>query len=186
MKLATLNNGTRDGQLVVVTSDMSRCVAVGEIAATMQDAMDDWARVSPLLQQEFEKLSEGGGEPFDAAAAMAPLPRAHLWADGSAYVNHVALVRQARGAEVPESFWTDPLMYIGASDSVLSSREDIPAGSTSWGIDMEAEIAVITDDVPLGVSPADAMKHIKLIMILNDVAHARASIGGELRSASPW
>lgn len=181
MKLATLKDGNRDGRLVVVSADLAMCADVTHIAPTMQALLDDWDALSHEVQAEAERLAIGEipGQPFDAAQAMAPLPRAHLWADGSAYVNHVELVRKARGAELPASFWTDPLMYIGASDALLGPRDDIPAGSTDWGIDMEAELAVITDDVPLGVSPDAARDHIKLIMSLNDISF-RALIPNEL------
>ena len=172
MKLATLNDGTRDGQLVVVSRDLTRCAATGDIAPTMQAALDEWARTAPQLQALADILEAGRADsrPFDQAAAHSPLPRAYQWADGSAYVNHVALVRQARGAEMPESFWTDPLMYQGGSDDFLPPRAPIPIPDEAWGIDMEAELAAITDDVPMGVSEQDAAAHIKLIMLVNDVS----------------
>ncbi|MEZ5871702.1 MAG: fumarylacetoacetate hydrolase family protein [Nitratireductor sp.] len=181
MKLATLKDRTRDGRLVVVSKDLTRYTEVGHIARTMQDALDDWAHASPRLMEVAEGL-EAGAQPsqrFHEHDAMAPVPRAHLWADGSAYVNHVELVRKARGAELPESFWTDPLMYIGAPDALLGARDAIPALSEAWGIDMEGEIAVITDDVPMGVTPQAARDHIKLVMILNDISF-RNLIPGEL------
>ena len=172
MKLATLDDGTRDGQLVVVTRDLVRCRAASGIAPTMQAALDDWAAVAPQLLALASELEAGNVDSmgFDQAAAHSPLPRAYQWADGSAYVNHVALVRQARGAEMPDSFWTDPLMYQGGSDDFLPPRAPIPIPDESWGIDMEAEVAVITDDVPMGVSEADAAAHIKLVMLVNDVS----------------
>ena len=172
MKLATLNDGTRDGQLVVVSRDLARCAPAGDIAPTLQTALDAWDRVAPQLQELADNLEAGisASRPFDQTAAHSPLPRAYQWADGSAYVNHVALVRQARGAEMPESFWTDPLMYQGGSDDFLPPRAPIPIPDESWGIDMEAEVAVITDDVPMGVSEADAAPHIKLVMLVNDVS----------------
>ena len=172
MKLATLDDGTRDGQLVVVTRDLTRCVAATDIAPTLQMALDEWEMTAPRLATLAAALEAGEvrGAPFDQAAAHSPLPRAYQWADGSAYVNHVALVRQARGAEMPDSFWTDPLMYQGGSDDFLPPRAPIPIPDESWGIDMEAEVAVITDDVPMGVSEADAAAHIKLVMLVNDVS----------------
>ena len=172
MKLATLDDGTRDGQLVVVTRDLTRCAPAGDIAPTLQAALDEWEMIAPRLAILAAALEAGdvGGASFDQAAAHSPLPRAYQWADGSAYVNHVALVRQARGAEMPDSFWTDPLMYQGGSDDFLPPRAPIPIPDESWGIDMEAELAVITDDVPMGVSEANAAAHIKLVMLVNDVS----------------
>ena len=172
MKLATLDDGTRDGQLVVVTRDLTRCAPAHGIAPTLQAALDEWATAAPRLATLAADLEAGKveGMGFDQAAAHSPLPRAYQWADGSAYVNHVALVRQARGAEMPDSFWTDPLMYQGGSDDFLPPRAPIPIPDESWGIDMEAEVAVITDDVPMGVSEADAAAHIKLVMLVNDVS----------------
>ena len=172
MKLATLNDGTRDGQLVVVSRDLARCVPAADIAPTLQAALDEWEHLAPQLKALAGGLDSDSatGQPFDQAAAHSPLPRAYQWADGSAYVNHVALVRQARGAEMPDSFWTDPLMYQGGSDDFLPPRAPIPIPDESWGIDMEAEVAVITDDVPMGVSEADAAGHIKLVMLVNDVS----------------
>ena len=172
MKLATLDDGSRDGQLVVVTRDLTRCMAAPHIAPTLQAALDDWAVTAPQLAALAADLEAGRGSamPFDQKAAHSPLPRAYQWADGSAYVNHVALVRQARGAEMPESFWSDPLMYQGGSDDFLPPRAPIPIPDEAWGIDMEAEVAVITDDVPMGVSEAEAAGHIKLVMLVNDVS----------------
>ena len=172
MKLATLDDGSRDGQLVIVTRDLTRCMPVPDIAPTLQAALDDWAKTAPQLAALAADLEagRGSGMPFDQKAAHSPLPRAYQWADGSAYVNHVALVRQARGAEMPESFWSDPLMYQGGSDDFLPPRAPIPIPDEAWGIDMEAEVAVITDDVPMGVSEADAAAHIKLVMLVNDVS----------------
>ena len=180
MKLASLKSG-RDGELVIVSKDLSRMVRAGDIAPTLQAALDDWATAAPKLKALSEQLNGGdlAGEAYDETACHSPLPRAFQWADGSAYVNHVELVRKARGAEMPESFWTDPLMYQGGSDSFLGPRDDIVMGSEDWGIDFEAEVAVITDDVPMGVSIADAADHIKLIMIVNDVS-LRNLIPGEL------
>ncbi|MEX0503948.1 fumarylacetoacetate hydrolase family protein [Alphaproteobacteria bacterium LSUCC0719] len=172
MKLATLDDGSRDGQLVVVTRDLTRCMAAPHIAPTLQAALDDWAMTAPQLAALAADLEagRGSGMPFDQKAAHSPLPRAYQWADGSAYVNHVALVRQARGAEMPESFWSDPLMYQGGSDDFLPPHAPIPIPDEAWGIDMEAEVAVITDDVPMGVSEAEAAGHIKLVMLVNDVS----------------
>jgi fumarylacetoacetate (FAA) hydrolase len=178
MKLASLKDG-RDGRLVVVSNDLSRFVPAANVAATMQAALDDWANTRPALEAIAEELEAGGGESFDQAACASPLPRAYQWADGSAYVNHVELVRKARGAELPESFWTDPLMYQGGSDSFIGPRDDIPMADESWGIDFEAEVTVVTDDVPMGVSAADAIDHIQLIMLVNDVS-LRGLIPGEL------
>ena len=181
MKLATLNDGTRDGRLVVVSRDLSRCAKADAIAPTLQAALDEWAETGPALAALFDDLQDGkiAGDPFEQTAAHSPLPRAYQWADGSAYINHVELVRKARGAEVPESFYHDPLMYQGGSDNFLAPRDDIPLGDTKWGCDMEGEIAVITDDVPMGVSKDDAADHIKLVMLVNDVS-LRGLIPGEL------
>lgn len=182
MKLATLKNGGRDGRLVVVSRDLSRCLSAADIAPTLQAALDDWARAEPGLREIVERLeaSPGAGEPFDEAACHSPLPRAYQWADGSAYVNHVELVRKARGAEMPESFWTDPLMYQGGSDTFLGPRDPILMPTDEgWGIDMEGEIAVVLDDTPMGVSPKDALERIRLIMLVNDVS-LRGLIPAEL------
>ncbi len=181
MKLASLKDGSRDGRLVVVSRDLTQYTDAAHVAPTLQDAIDDWRKIAPQLSDLAESLEHGSvpASRFHEHDAMAPLPRAHLWADGSAYVNHVELVRKARGAELPESFWTDPLMYVGASDALLGARDAIPALSTDWGIDMEAEVAVITDDVPMGVSAKEAIDHIKLVMILNDISF-RGLIPAEL------
>ena len=172
MKLATLNDGSRDGSLVVVSRDLSRCVAATDIAPTLQAALDAWDACGPRLAALFDDLQGGriDGDHFDQNRAHSPLPRAYQWADGSAYVNHVALVRQARGAEMPDSFWTDPLMYQGGSDDFTPPRAPIAIPDENWGIDMEAEVAVITDDVRMGVSAEDAASHIKLVMLVNDVS----------------
>ncbi|QPC98024.1 fumarylacetoacetate hydrolase family protein [Qipengyuania soli] len=172
MKLATLNDGTRDGKLVVVSKDLTRCCAAGYIAPTLQYALDNWERVSPNLEALYRDVEHQAVpcERFHEREAMSPLPRAYQWADGSAYINHVELVRKARGAEVPESFYHDPLMYQGGSDAFLGPREDIPLGDIAWGCDMEGEVAVITDDVPMGVSAEAAADHIKLVMLVNDVS----------------
>ena len=178
MKLASLKDG-RDGRLVVVSTDLTRYLPAADVAPTMQAALDDWANKRPALENIAKELDAGAGEPFDQAACASPLPRAYQWADGSAYVNHVELVRKARGAEMPETFWTDPLMYQGGSDSFLGPHDDIPMADAAWGIDLEGEIAVVTDDVPMGVSAGDAADHIKLIMLVNDVS-LRGLIPGEL------
>ena len=172
MKVASLKHG-RDGMLVVVSRDLSRYVAVPHIAPTLQRVMDDWSHTAPRLMRVYDLLNENsaeGAKPFDPAECAAPLPRAYQWADGSAYVTHVELVRKARGAEMPASFWTDPLMYQGGSDSFIGPRDDIVAADEAWGIDFEGEVAVITDDVPMGVSKDAAERHIKLLMLVNDVS----------------
>jgi fumarylacetoacetate (FAA) hydrolase len=178
MKLASLKDG-RDGRLVVVSKDLSRYAPASGAATTMQAALDTWTNTRPALEVIAADLEAGGGDDFDQAACASPLPRAYQWADGSAYVNHVELVRKARGAEMPESFWTDPLMYQGGSDSFIGPRDDICLADEAWGIDFEAEVAVVTDDVPMGVSAADAANHIQLIMLVNDVS-LRNLIPGEL------
>ncbi len=173
MKLATLDNGTRDGELVVVSRDLARCVTVPEIARTLQGALDAWNAAAPSLAAIADELDHRrmpDSVPFDPTVAMAPLPRAYQWADGSAFVNHVELVRKARGAAMPPEFWTDPLMYQGASDHMLGACEDIVLADEEWGIDFEAEVAVITDDVPMGTAAADAERHIRLLLLVNDVS----------------
>ncbi|MGY3945299.1 fumarylacetoacetate hydrolase family protein [Aeromonas tecta] len=182
MKLATLNNGKRDGALVVVSRDLARAVSVADIAPTLQGALDEWADTAPRLAAIYAALNEDGcadAFPFDEAACLSPLPRAYQWADGSAYVNHVELVRKARGAEMPGSFWHDPLMYQGGSDRFLAPRGPIVMETEEWGIDFESEVAIITDDVPMGVSPEAAASHVKLLMLVNDVS-LRNLIPGEL------
>lgn len=172
MKLASLKHG-RDGMLVVVSRDLQRYVAVPHIAPTLQRVMDDWAHTAPRLMRVYDLLNEGaadGARPFDPHECMSPLPRAHQWADGSAYVTHVELVRKARGADMPPSFWTDPLMYQGGSDSFIGATDPILAASEEWGIDFEGELAVITDDVPMGTDAHAAERHIKLLMLVNDVS----------------
>ena len=171
MKLATVTDGGRDGRLVVVSRDLAHCVAVPEIARTLQAALDDWTRTAPALAAiaatlEARRLPDA--QPFDPAKAMAPLPRAFQWADGSAYLNHVELVRKARGTEVPASFYEDPLMYQGGSDDFLGPTDAAVFASTDWGIDFEAEVAVITGDVPMGASPEQALEGIRLAMLVND------------------
>lgn len=177
MKLASLKDG-RDGRLVVVSKDLTRRIEASAVATTLQAALDNWTDCRPKLEALAAEV-ESNGEAFDQSACASPLPRAFQWADGSAYVNHVELVRKARNAEMPETFWTDPLMYQGGSDSFLGPRDDIVIADEAWGIDFEAEVAVITDDVPMGVSVADAGKHIQLVMIVNDVS-LRGLIPGEL------
>jgi len=171
MKLATLRNGTRDGQLVVVSRDLARAVPVPAIAPTLQAALDDWARLAPQLQDVSDRLGRGdaqGAVPFEQGQALAPLPRAHHWVDGSAYVNHVELVRKARKADMPPAFWTDPLVYQGGSDDFIAPTADVPVPSEDYGIDLEGEVAVITDDVPMLTSAADAGRHVRLLMLVND------------------
>ncbi len=172
MKLASLKSG-RDGALVVVSRDLARCVAVPHIAMTLQHALDHWSEAAPRLMRVYDLMNEGpveGEHAFDPRVCASPLPRAYQWADGSAYVTHVELVRKARGAEMPPSFWTDPLMYQGGSDSFIGPCDPIFAAEEAWGIDFEGEVAVITDDVPCGTDAAHAEKHIKLLMLVNDVS----------------
>ncbi len=180
MKLATLKDGSRDGKLVVVSRDLRRCAPVEGIA-TLQQALDNWASSHGKLADIAARLESDGafGDAFDQAQAHSPLPRAFQWADGSAYVNHVELVRKARGAEIPDSFWTDPLMYQGGSDSFLAPQAPIVMGDEAWGIDMEGEVAVVTDDVAQGATPEEARKAIRLIMLVNDVS-LRGLIPAEL------
>ena len=171
MKLASLKNGKRDGALHVVDSSLKRAVPSADFP-TLQAALDDWASAEPILADLSRRLNAGtlAGIPFDPAHCLSPLPRAYQWADGSAYVNHVQLVRRARGADMPASFWTDPLMYQGGSDCFLAPTEPIPLPDPAWGCDFEAEIAVVTDDVPLGTRPGAAARHIRLVMLVNDVS----------------
>lgn len=180
MKLASLKSG-RDGALVVVDRDLTRAVDASSIAPTLQAALDDWSRAAPALQDLSDEVNADPklGTVFDPTTCAAPLPRAYQWADGSAYVNHVELVRKARGAELPESFWTDPLMYQGGSDTLLGPHDDIVVTDEAWGIDCEGEVAIITDDVAMGVTPDSAAAHIKLVMLVNDVS-LRNLIPGEL------
>ncbi len=170
MKLATLAGSGPDGRLAVVNSDLQRAVLASDIAPTLQAALDDWARTKPALAALARELEAGHakGVEFKAADALAPLPRSYQWVDGSAYVSHVELVRKARGATMPDSFWTDPLVYQGGSDDFLPPAADAPFGSEDWGIDIEGEVAVITDDVPMGTDAATARKHIVLILLVND------------------
>ncbi|GLI91881.1 fumarylacetoacetate hydrolase family protein [Methylocystis echinoides] len=180
MKLASLKGG-RDGRLVVVSRDLTRAALAGEIAPTLQAALDNWAETAPLLRSLAERVEAETTTTFrfrerDCAS---PLPRAYQWADGSAYVNHVRLVRKARGAEMPDSFLTDPLIYQGGSDAFLGPRDPIPLHDPADGLDLEGEVAVITDDVPLGVTPQAARRHIVLVMLVNDIT-LRERVPGEL------
>jgi fumarylacetoacetate (FAA) hydrolase len=181
MKLATMNDGSRDGMLAVVSTDLARYTPAGSVAGTLQQALDDWAAREAGLRELWQELDLGviEGEPFDEAECLSPLPRAYQWADGSAYVNHVELVRRARGAEMPESFWTDPLIYQGGSDASYAPREPIVMADEEWGIDFEAEVAIVTDDVPMGIGAEQARGHIRLVMLANDVS-LRNLIPGEL------
>jgi len=172
MKLASLRQG-RDGKLIVVSRDLSRAIAADGIAPTLQAALDTWERSAPRLEKVYRELNEGapiGSFSFRPGDCASPLPRAYQWADGSAYVTHVELVRKARGAVMPESFWTDPLMYQGGSDSFIGPEDDILAGDEAWGIDMEGEVAAIVGDVPMGVLLAQALAHVRLLMLVNDVS----------------
>src|SRR5690606_36057987 len=172
MKLATLRDGTRDGALIVVDRTGERFASARSIAKTMQAALDAWDAVEPKLRALAAELEAGKADaaPLDPARLGPPLPRAYQWVDGSAYINHIVLVRKARGAEPPATLKTDPLMYQGGSDSFLAPTEDIPVGDVAWGVDFESEVAVIVDDVPMGVTPEQAAKHIQLVMICNDVS----------------
>lgn len=181
MKLATLKNETRYGELVVVSCDLKKFISASSVVGTMREVLDHWEIYAPQLQALSDQLNAGdvAGKDFDPHQAMAPLPNPSQWADGSAYVNHVELVRKARGAELPASFWEDPLMYMGAADATLGAHDDVEVGSEDWGIDMEAEIGVICDDLDMGLSPEAAADRIKLLVLLNDVSY-RALIPGEL------
>lgn len=181
MKLATLKDATRDGKLVVVNDSLTYCSDASHIASTLQAALDDWGQIAPKLQLLSESLSHEAVPMmrFHEHDALSPLPRAYQWADGSAYVNHVELVRKARGAAMPDSFWTDPLMYQGGSDAFLAPRDPIVVADEAWGIDMEGEVAVITGDVPMGASVDQARDAIRLVMLVNDVS-LRGLIPAEL------
>ncbi len=173
MKLATYKDGSRDGQLVVVSRDLASAHYATGIADRLQQVLDDWGFLSPQLQDLSDTLNGGKARhafPFEPARCMAPLPRAYQWADGSAYINHVELVRAARQAQVPESYYTDPLMYQGGSDDLLGPCDDVVVANEEWGIDFEAEIAVITADVPMGATPERALDGIRLVMLANDVS----------------
>ncbi len=176
MKLATLKEGGRDGTLVVASRDLARAVAVPDVAPTLQAALDDWREIAPELASIYRLLNQGeqpAAFDLDVDALAAPLPRSYQFLDGSAYLAHMERVRRARGAEMPENANTDPLMYQGCSDSLLGPHDPIVAASEDWGIDFEAEVAVITDDVAMGVTAAEARAHIKLLLLLNDVSLRR-------------
>ena len=171
MKLGTLKSGGRDGTLVVVSRDLRRCADASAIAPTLQAALDHWSDTEAALVQLAGRLEHGqemAAQPFDATEAAAPLPRAYQWVDGSAYVNHVELVRKARGADLPASFWNEPLVYQGGSDDLLGACDEAMFVSEDHGIDFEGEIAVITDDVRMGASPSEALGRIRLVMLVND------------------
>ncbi|MES2039055.1 MAG: fumarylacetoacetate hydrolase family protein [Pseudomonadota bacterium] len=173
MKLATLKDGSRDGQLLVVARDLKTAAIADGIAPTLQRALDDWNFIQPQLEELYNRLNSGRAAysfEFEPKNCMAPLPRAFQWADGSSYVNHVELVRKARNAEMPDSFWHDPLMYQGGSDDFIGPCDDIVMTSEEWGIDFESEIAVVTGDVPMGVKVQHARDHILLLMLVNDVS----------------
>lgn len=172
MKLATRKNGTRDGELVIVSRDLKTATSAGDIAANLQTALDNWDDLKPKLEQLYAQLNAGTATntlQFSSSELCAPLPRTYQWADGSAYVTHVELVRKARGAKIPENFWIDPLMYQGGSDNFIGPCDDIEVIDETWGIDFEAEIAVITGDVAMGTTAERAEADIKLFMLVNDV-----------------
>jgi len=194
VKLASLKEGGRDGTLIVVNRELTSAVTVPDIARTMQEALDNWAMVAPKLETVYGQLQKGkvnGALDFEPEKLAAPLPRGYHWADGSAYVTHVELVRKARGAELPDSFWHDPLMYMGASDAFIGPCDDIPVEDEAWGIDFESEVVVFTDDVPAGVTPEQAADHIILVALVNDVS-LRNLIPAELAKqfgfyqSKPW
>ncbi len=173
MKLATLKSDSRDGRLLIVSRDLKTAISAEAIAPTLQYALENWKFIRNELDEAYEMLSQGQANnafAFDPKACHSPLPRAYQWLDGSAYVNHVELVRRSRGVEMPANFWTDPLMYQGASDSFIGPYDDIVLPSEKDGIDFEGEVAVITDDVPMGVSVDAAAQHIKLVVLVNDVS----------------
>ncbi len=173
MKLATLRTGARDGELIVVNRQLTRAVKVPHLALTLQAALDKWSTVEDKLRATYKKLNTGGcAEDFalDALTLESPLPRAYQWADGSAYVNHMELVRKARGVEMPENFWTDPLMYQGGSDAFLGPKDPILVANEAWGIDFEAEVGVIVNDVRMGITPDEAKASILLVLLINDVS----------------
>jgi fumarylacetoacetate (FAA) hydrolase len=173
MKLASLKNGTRDGALIVVSRDLTRAVAASDIAPTLQAAIEDWAHAEPLLKARYDELNAGtasGAFAFVQNEVASPLPRAYQWLDGSAYLSHVELVRKARGVDMAPSFLEDPLMYQGSSDYFTGPQDPVFVATEDWGADLEAEIAVITDDVPMLTTPEAAKSHIKLVMLLNDIS----------------
>ena len=180
MKLASLKDfAHRDGRLIVVSRDGSRYAEAGHIAFSLQTALENWRFCAPKVQELWQQVENGAGQPLDTHKLAAPLPRTHEWLDGSAYVGHVMLVRKARGAELPESFWHDPLMYQGGGGTLLAAHDPIAWGGDDWGLDFEAEVAVMVDDVPMGITPEQAGAHIRLVTILNDVS-ARGLIPAEL------
>jgi fumarylacetoacetate (FAA) hydrolase len=182
MKLGSLKEGGRDGTLVVVSRDLKRAVKAAGIASTLQAALDDWSNAAPRLNALSDALNAGGAEgafDLDVARLAAPLPRAYEFVDGSAYLPHVERVRKARGAEVPASFYTDPLMYQATSAGFLGPRDAVVVPSEDYGIDLEAEVVVVTDDVPMAATPAEASAHIQLVGLVNDVS-LRGLIPGEL------
>lgn len=180
MKLASLKSG-RDGRLVVVNKTMNRYVSVTEIAPTLQNALDNWSTCGPSLRKISHALEENqiASETYDPATCASPLPRAFQWVDGSAYVNHLEQVRKGHNAEMPKSLWSEPLVYQGGSDTFLDPQEPIQIADEAWGIDFEAEVAAIVDDVPMGVSEEEAGQHIQLLILVNDVS-PRNLIPGEL------
>lgn len=173
MKLATIKNGRRDGQLVLVNRALTHMTSAADIVATLQQALDDWEHFAPKLQERFQQLEDGHIASlwvFDLQQVLAPLPRAYQWCDGSAYLSHAELVRRARNAEMPAFLYEDPLMYQGAGDTLCGPVDPIRLADEAWGIDLEAEVAIVTDDVPMGLQKADALKHIRLVTIVNDVS----------------
>lgn len=194
MKLATLKNAHRDGQLIVVSRDLRVAVAVPDIASTLQHVLEEWQAKRPALEAVYQRLNAGtmpGSFALDVTRLAAPLPRAYQWADGSAYLVHSALVRKARGAELTPELWHDPLMYQGCGDSMLGARDDVALQSTSWGIDLEGEVAVFTSDVPMGISAKQAKDHICLIALVNDVSlrglvQAELAKGFGFFQSKPW
>ncbi|MGK5078783.1 fumarylacetoacetate hydrolase family protein [Janthinobacterium sp. HLX7-2] len=182
MKLATLKTSSRDGSLIVVSRNLKHAVDATAICPTLREALENWSTVEPQLRELSDRLNAGqasGAFAFDTQKVESPLPRTFQWCDGSAYLHHAELVRKARNADMPEQLYTDPMLYQGASDCFIGPRDPIRIADEKWGIDLEAEVAIVTDDVPMGVSVADAAKHIKLIMILNDVS-LRNVMPGEL------
>ncbi len=182
MKFATRRDGSRDGELLIVSRDLKNAVIASSVAATLQQLLDNWEQLSGKAQSLYDSVNNGTAEGvfrFEQSQTESPLPRAYQWADGSAYVRHVELVRKARNAEMPETFWTDPLMYQGGSDAFIGPRDDIEVISEDFGIDMESEVAVITDDVPMAATAELAASKIRLLMLVNDVS-LRGLIPGEL------
>lgn len=173
MKLASLNDGSRDGQLMVVSRDLCTAITVPDIAQNLQTALDSWSSTKPQLEQISNALNQQAIQNtclMSECRLMSPLPRAYQWADASAYVNHVELVRKARGAEMPDSFWHSPLMYQGGSDTFLGPSDDIPLVDFDWGLDLESEVAIVTDNVPMTTKSDQSAKHIQLFMLVNDVS----------------